>query len=168
MRERRMRPWLEALLFVVAELVIFFSYQHSDVRFHWFLHFFVGATVALTALAVQTWRSARVLAYPLLWVLLGHALAMIPDPLFAIMPHQSWMDVFLLHISVHFIPGRNWAWYTLFLISLGGYLAARALVETRHGAAASAEHQRRLPSGPTRNGNLQGVGAADELHDRTT
>lgn len=141
MSKRRIQPWLECLLFVAAELVIFFSYQHSDVRFHWFLHFFVGATVALTALAVQTCWSSRILRYPLLWILLGHTLAMIPDPLFAIMPHQPWMDLFLLHISVHFIPGRNWSWYALFLISLGGYLAARAVVETRHSAAAPADRQ---------------------------
>lgn len=128
------QPWLQSGLFVVAELVIFLSYQHSDGRFHWFLHFFVGATVTLTALAAQTWWSGRVLRYPLLWVLLGHLLAMIPDLLFAIMPHQPWMDLFLVHVSAHFMPGRNWTWYALFLLSLAGYLAARAIAEARHTA----------------------------------
>ncbi len=30
-------------------------------------------------------------------------------------PHQRWMDVFLGHLSTHFIPGRNITWYVIFL-----------------------------------------------------
>ncbi len=36
--------------------------------------------------------------------------------------HQWWMDAFLGHISSHFVPGRNWRWYGVFLLTLGGYL----------------------------------------------
>ena len=60
---------------------------------------------------------------PLVWVLVGHLVAMAPDLAFvAGHAHRRWMDVFLGHISTHFVPGRNWTWYAVFLLSLGGYL----------------------------------------------
>ena len=34
----------------------------------------------------------------------------------------AWSDVFLGHISTHFVPGRNWAWYAMFLITSAAYL----------------------------------------------
>ncbi|MBN2887696.1 MAG: hypothetical protein JXM75_13420, partial [Chromatiaceae bacterium] len=100
---------------------------------HWFLHFFVGASAALIVMALLTYRSGRVVRFPLLWLLSGHIIAMFPDILwnFQWLPHQPWMDIFLLHISSHFIPGRNWTWYALFLVSLALYLYARAAVEER-------------------------------------
>lgn len=33
------------------------------------------------------------------------------------------MDVFLFHISSHYVPGGNWTWYGVFLFFLAGYLA---------------------------------------------
>ena len=36
--------------------------------------------------------------------------------------HQWWIDIFLGLISTHFVPGRNWTWYGVFLASLGAYL----------------------------------------------
>lgn len=139
-------PWLQCALFGVAEGLIFLSYQHSDGRFHWFLHFFVGATAALTLLAAHALWSRRLLRWPLLWLLIGHLVAMIPDFLFGIMPHQPWMNVFLMHIAVHFVPGRNWAWYTIFLISLAVYLAARWSLEARRAAATGRERSRNVSS----------------------
>jgi hypothetical protein len=32
------------------------------------------------------------------------------------------MDVFLRHISTHFVPGRNWTWYAVFLVTSAAYL----------------------------------------------
>ncbi len=116
----------QVMLLGVAEGLVFLSYQHSDGRFHWFLHFFVGATAALSSLAMWTYWTGCAARLALLWVFVGHMLAMLPDLLFGLarIPHEPWMDIFLLHISAHFLPGRNWTWYGLFLLSLASYFAA--------------------------------------------
>jgi hypothetical protein len=116
-----------------VEVLLYLSYQHHDARFHWFLHFFVGTSAALIAMAVLTYWSNRPIRFPLCWLLTGHIIAMFPDILwnFRWLPHQPWMDVFLLHISSHFIPGRNWTWYIVFLACLALYLYARRAVEVR-------------------------------------
>ena len=126
------RSWRSAL-FVAAEVLLYLSYQHHDARFHWFLHFFVGTSAALIAMAVLTYWSARPIRFPLLWLFTGHIIAMLPDILWNLqwLPHQPWMDVFLLHISSHFIPGRNWTWYVIFLVCLALYLYARRAAEVR-------------------------------------
>ena len=36
------------------------------------------------------------------------------------------MDVFLGHISTHFVPGRNLTWFAVFLLLLSVYLAVVA------------------------------------------
>jgi hypothetical protein len=126
------RSWRPAL-FVAAEVLLYLSYRHHDARFHWFLHFFVGTSAALIAMAVLTYGSARPVRFPLLWLLTGHLIAMLPDILWnlQLLPHQPWMDVFLLHISAHFMPGRNWTWYVIFLVCLAMYLSARRAAEVR-------------------------------------
>jgi hypothetical protein len=55
---------------------------------------------------------------------------MFPDILWSaeLLPHQAWMDIFVLHISSHFIPGRNWTWYVIFLLCLALYLYVRQKV----------------------------------------
>lgn len=67
----------------------------------------------------------------MLWIFVGHVIAMFPDILWnrLVATHEPWMDIFLGHISVHFIPGRNWTWYAIFLISLAFYLYQRAMKE---------------------------------------
>jgi len=110
---------------VVMEIGLFASCRGHDARFHWFTHLFVGSSTALlvmTAVAVRTRRPAPV---PLVWALVGHLFAMIPDFAFAAgAAHQRWMDIFAGHISSHFVPGRNLTWYAVLLICLGAYLAA--------------------------------------------
>lgn len=126
------RSWRFAL-FVTAEVLLYLSYQHHDARFHWFLHFFVGTSAALIAMAVLTYWCARPVRLPLLWLLTGHIIAMLPDILWNLqwLPHQPWMDIFFLHISAHFIPGRNWTWYVIFVVCLAVYLAARRAAEVQ-------------------------------------
>jgi hypothetical protein len=133
MRSLLLRHSWRPALFVAVEVLLYLSYRHHDARFHWFLHFFVGTSAALIAMAVLTYWSARPVRLPLLWLLTGHIIAMLPDVLWnlQLLPHQPWMDVFLLHISAHFIPGRNWTWYTLFLVCLAVYLSARRAAEVR-------------------------------------
>lgn len=107
----------------VAEVGLYASYRGRDAGFHWFTHFFVGSSAALVVSAAVAARTRRPVPLPLVWLLAGHLLAMAPDLAFvAGEAHRRWMDVFLGHISTHFVPGRNWTWYAVFLLCLGGYL----------------------------------------------
>jgi hypothetical protein len=120
---RSLRLCLGCAAAAVVEIGLHLSYRGHDARFHWFTHFFVGASAALLAMAVVTARTGRPVAYPLVWPLLGHLFAMAPDLAFAGgVAHRRWMDVFLGHISTHFVPGRNLTWYAVFLVSLAVYL----------------------------------------------
>lgn len=110
-------------LAVGVEVVLYVSYFAHEARFHWFTHFFVGASAALVVMTVIAWRTRRPVPLPLVWPILGHLVAMFPDFLFeAGIAHRRWMDVFLGHLSTHFIPGRNWTWYGVFLVCLALYL----------------------------------------------
>jgi hypothetical protein len=104
--------WMKApvvwqlVLFATAEVLLYLSYQHHDTRFHWFLHFFVGTSAAFGVMTLITYWSNRTILFPFLWLLVGHVIAMFPDILWSaeLLPHQAWMDIFVLHISSHFIP----------------------------------------------------------------
>jgi hypothetical protein len=122
-----LRACLWCVLAVAVEVALFLSYRGHDAKFHWFTHFFVGASVALLLMAAVTLRTRRAVPLPLVWPLAGHLFAMFPDLLFnAGVAHERWMDVFLGHISTHFVPGRNLTWYVVFLACLAAYLAAVA------------------------------------------
>jgi apolipoprotein N-acyltransferase len=61
---------------------------------------------------------------------------MFPDFLFtAGTAHYWWMDLFLGHISTHFVPGRNLTWYLVFLAALGLYLLVLSRLPDRSRAA---------------------------------
>ncbi|MFP5318197.1 MAG: hypothetical protein ACLGI2_07870 [Acidimicrobiia bacterium] len=108
---------------VVAEVLLYASYRGHDARFHWFTHFFVGASAALVVMAVVAAWAGRPASLPLVWLLAGHLFAMAPDIAFVGgVAHRRWMDVFLGHVSTHFVPGRNLTWYAVFLACLGTYL----------------------------------------------
>ena len=110
---------------VVVELGLYLSYRGHDARFHWFTHYFVGASTALLIMAAVTARTRRPAALPLVWPLVAHLFAMAPDLLFAAgVAHRRWMDIFLGHVGSHFVPGRNLTWYAVFLASLAAYLVA--------------------------------------------
>ena len=110
---------------VVVEIGLFASYRGHDARFHWFTHLFVGSSAALLVMTAVAVRTRRPAPFPLVWALVGHLFAMIPDFAFAAgAAHRRWMDIFAGHISSHFVPGRNLTWYAVFLICLGAYLAA--------------------------------------------
>jgi len=120
-RTARICGW--CALAVLAEIALYISYRDHDARFHWFTHFFVGASAALILMAVVVARTRRPVPLPLVWPLLGHLFAMFPDFMFtAGVAHQRWMDIFLGHISTHFVAGRNLTWYAVFLASLAVYL----------------------------------------------
>ena len=128
-------------LAVLVEIALYASYEGHDARFHWFTHFFVGASTALLVMAVVAWRTRRAVPLPLIWPVLGHLFAMTPDFLFtAGIAHRRWMDVFLGHISTHFVPGRNLSWYLVFAGCLALYLGV---------AARSADDARPSPDPPS-------------------
>ena len=122
---KTLRVSLLSVLAVGLEAFLYASYRGHDARFHWFTHFFVGAGAALLAMAAVALRARRPVPAPLLWPVLGHLIAAIPDVVFvAGVAHHRWMDVFLGHLSTHYIPGRNWTWYGIFLGALAAYLLA--------------------------------------------
>ncbi len=118
-----LRLCLWCLLAIAVEVGLYLSYGEHQARFHWFTHFFVGTSAALVVMSAITLRRRRAVPYPLIWPIVGHVVAMFPDLLFASgTAHYRWMDVFLGHISTHFVPGRNITWYLVFLAALGLYL----------------------------------------------
>lgn len=124
---RILRICLWCLLAVAVEILLYVSYRGHEARFHYVTHLFVGASAALLVMAAVAWRRGRPVPYPLVWPVLGHVLAMFPDLLFAAgVAHYRWMDVFLGHISTHFVPGRNLTWAVVLLGSLGLYLVTAA------------------------------------------
>jgi hypothetical protein len=44
----------QLVFFATAEVLLYFSYQHHDARFHWFLHFFVGTSAAFGLMTLIT------------------------------------------------------------------------------------------------------------------
>ena len=126
-RTSALRVCLWCVIAVVAEVGLYASYRGHDARFHWFTHFFVGASVALLVMTAVAARTRRPVPLPLVWPFLAHVVAMFPDFLFSAgIAHQRWMDIFLGHISTHFVPGRNVTWFLVFLLALGAYLAVLA------------------------------------------
>ncbi len=124
-RRQSLRLCLWCAVAAVAEVGLYLSYRGHDARFHWFTHLFVGASVALAAMAVVVERTGRPVSYPMMWPLLAHIFAIVPDLLFiGGIAHRRWMDLFLGHVSTHFVPGRNVSWFVLFLASLAAYFVA--------------------------------------------
>ncbi len=87
-------------------------------------HGFIGAAAALLVMSAVAWRTRQPVAWPLIWILLGHLLAMFPDVLFSFFDvlHYPWMDVFVWHIGAHFVSGHLWTWYGVFVSCLALYL----------------------------------------------
>ncbi len=118
-----LRVCLWCAVAVAAEAMLYLSYQSHDARFHWLTHFLVGASAALVFMAGWSWRARRPAPLPLIWVLVGHLYAMIPDFLFqAGFAHYRWMEIFLGHVSSHVVPGRNVTWLVAFATALAAYL----------------------------------------------
>ncbi len=98
-------------LAIAVEIGLYLSYRGHDARSHYATHLFVGASTALLIMAVVASVRERPVPYPLVWPVLGDLYAMFPDFLFSAgIAHHWWMEVFLGHISTHFVPGRNLTW----------------------------------------------------------
>lgn len=111
------------VVFAVVEVLLYASYRSHDARFHWMTHFLVAGTVALAAMGVWSYATRRPARRHALWILGAHLYAMFPDFVFeAGHRHEWWMEVFLLHIRSHLVPGRNLFWLVTFLVALAAYL----------------------------------------------
>lgn len=119
-----MKKYTSLALYAIGEIILYASYWNRQASFHWFNHFLVGASVAMISFCIWIVVTHKRVGQPLLWLYLAHIFAMIPDILYNVghIPHELWMDVFFGHISSHFIPGRNWTLYAIFIITLGIYL----------------------------------------------
>lgn len=119
---RDLHLWLWGAGASMVEAALYASYRGQDARFHWFTHLFVGMSAALVVMILIVEGTRRPVPLPLAWVLAGHLLAMAPDLAFvAGVAHRRWMDLFVGHVSSHYVPGRNWTWYAVFLVVLGAY-----------------------------------------------
>lgn len=120
---RGLRFCIACVVAIFVEVLLYLSYRAHDARFHWLTHFLVGASAAFLVMAVWSWIARRPARLPVVWLLLAHLYAMVPDLLFgAGVPHYSWMEVFLGHIASHSVPGRNATWLVVFAAALATYL----------------------------------------------
>ncbi len=158
------------LLAAGLEVQIFLSYGSKDAGFHYLAHFFAGASAALLVMAVVAWRRGRPVRFPLLWIVIAHLFAMAPD--FAFLdgaPHEHWMDVFLGHITIHFIPGANLTLFALFAGSLAAYLA---ILDRRSAPRRLLASDSRAPGGVTewrrfrQNGRVASLRGHGHFHDQ--
>lgn len=114
---------VQLVVLIGVEAVLFASYRQHEAGFHWSTHFLVGLTTA--ALVLSAWLALK--GAPargqLMWVLGLHLFAMFPDLLFSPgqQPHDEWMDVFLGHISSHYIPGGDATWLVIALAAGAAY-----------------------------------------------
>lgn len=117
----------------IAEALLFASYRGHEASFHWATHLLIGlSAAAVTNLAWLALKGAPA-RWQVLSILAWHLYAMFPDLLFSAgIPHHAWMNVFLGHISSHYLPGGAYTWLfvalvlsALYAIFLSGWLAAR-------------------------------------------
>lgn len=112
---------------IVAEVWFLGKYAAEAASWHWYIHFFAGATVALVAMTWWSWRRRRTVPFPLAWVLLAHFFAAAPDLVIPEnIPHQPWQEVFVGHLASHYMPGRELSWLVVFAAALAGYLLTLA------------------------------------------
>ncbi len=132
---------IQLTILVIAEVLLFQTYSVHDARFHWATHFLVAVIAAAVVLMVLLRvRGAPGPRFPLLLILGLHLFAMAPDLVFRVgAPHAAWMDIFLGHVSVHYLPGGDTTWLVVATIAVGAYvvLLTRWLRARSRGAAAA-------------------------------
>lgn len=106
----------------VTQVVIYRTYTGHDAAFHWSTHFLVAVIVTtLWHTTYLRWRG-RPAPGQVLTLAGFHVIAMAPDLAFrAGVAHARWMDVFLGHISSHYIPGGDRTWLLLAVLAVLAY-----------------------------------------------
>lgn len=118
------RHIVTACLVVVVEVIFYRQYASLDAEFHFWLHGLFGAAIGLSAVTIWSLinrRPAKISGWEA--GALGHIYSAVPDILFIAFGvlHMYWMDVFALHISVHFLPAPVATMLVIFLLSLFAY-----------------------------------------------
>ena len=128
------RHWVTLTLVVVFEGWLYTRYAALGAQFHFWLHTLFGAALGLAALTVlrllRPGREGPVAAWEAGWF--GQLYSVLPDILFLAFGvlHMLWMDVFAMHISLHFVPRpllTMWVLFTLTLLSYGLVMSGRRL-----------------------------------------
>lgn len=130
---------IQLALLVLVEIVLYASYSAHDARFHWATHFLVGLAFASLLLMLRLLLTGVPGPRLLLPAVLGfHLFAMTPDFLFrGGVPHYRWMDLFLGHVAVHYLPGGDGSWLVIALACLGLFVGAlTAWIRARRAEAA--------------------------------
>lgn len=105
-----------------GEVALAAAYTARGTGWHFLLHSTLGAGAGLvlaTVLATLRTRAASPPGQAVGWAVLGQAVSVTPDVLFAAarVPHRRWMDFFLAHISIHLTPQP-------LLVTTGAFLVA--------------------------------------------
>ena len=120
------RHAVSAALVTGFEVWLYTRYAALGAEFHFWLHTLFGAALGLAALTLlrvlRRRRDGSVAPWEAGW--LGQFYSVLPDILFLVFGvlHMMWMDVFALHISLHFVPRplpTMWVLFTLTLIAYG-------------------------------------------------
>jgi hypothetical protein len=126
---------------VGVEVFLFVRYLEFGALFHFFVHSFAGAGLAIAT--VVGYRVCRPGATPppasqpalqpalqpglQFWAvaLVGHLAAGLPDVLFLLLdlPHRSWMDAFVAHVAIHFVPAPLLTTAVVFVAGLAALVA---------------------------------------------
>lgn len=112
---RRTRTWLGVGAIVGVEVFLFVRYLEFGALFHFFVHGFAGAGLAIATVVGYRLRRPGVsepdpAAQPAsqFWAVafVGHLAAASPDVAFLLLdlPHRGWMDAFVAHVAIHFVP----------------------------------------------------------------
>ena len=129
MSRLRGRRTVTAAVVVTVETYLFVRYLQAGALFHFWLHLLLGGYVGLSVLAVLRLRRSRAGRSWRPWEagFVGHLYSALPDVLFlaAGVLHVLWMDVFALHITVHFLwPNALVAGLALWTLAVVAYTAA--------------------------------------------
>ena len=115
------RHLMTASLLIIIEIIFYRQYAHLGAEFHFWLHGLFGTALGVSALTIWQIVSRKTTSISA-WEagFLGHIYSAIPDILFIAVGllHMYWMDIFALHISVHFIPAPIPTMLGLFLLAL--------------------------------------------------
>lgn len=118
------RHVVTAAVIIFVEVLFYRQYASIDAEFHFWLHGLFGAALGLFALtAWRILRPNKTTISPFEAGFLGHIYSAVPDMIFIAFGvlHMYWMDVFALHISIHFIPAPVFTMLIIFLLSLVAY-----------------------------------------------
>lgn len=119
------RHLISASLIVIVESLFYRQYAHLGAEFHFWLHSLFGAALGIMALVLwqllRPNRQTKLSAWEAGFI--GHFYSAVPDILFITFGvlHMYWMDIFALHISIHFVRQPVLTMLILLLLALLAY-----------------------------------------------